>query len=145
MVWRQRYLDFIKGRNFRQTLFCRKNIELNRDPEPEILDNFFIASGIKAVSENPELTNREEEFVGSKDKKFEINYPLTKIALFHLQKIWGNSILFAELLTIAQDDLKSKNPEIQNLENEIKEVILETLNGEIDINLEQFVKTGIFI
>ena len=120
-VWREQYLDFMRGKNFRQTLFCRSNIELNHAPDLEILDDFFIASGVKAASEKPELyTNKAEEFIGLKGDKFEINYPLAKIALYHLQKIWGNSILFSELLQIAQNDLKSKNAEIENLENEIR-------------------------
>lgn len=120
-IWRQQYLDFLKGRSFRQTLFCRKNFELNRNPQPEILDALFIASGIKAESENSELdTAKPENFIGLDGRKIEINHPLTKTALCHLQEIWGDSVLFSELLKISQNKLQEKGFEAENWEKHLQ-------------------------
>lgn len=114
-IKRQQYLDFMVGRNFRQTLFCRKQFELNRNPDPKILDDFFVSSEIRTESEKPELhTDKIEKFIGLTDNKFEINNPLAKTALYHLQKILGDSIQFAELLSKAQIQLKSRNAEIRD-------------------------------
>lgn len=117
IVWQQQYLDFIKGRSFRQTLFCRKDFKLNRQPNPIILDEFYVASGIETASKNPELhTNKVEKFNGMEDNGFEIDHPLTKTALDHLGKIWGDSIIFRELLNTSKDNLESKGVTFENWE-----------------------------
>lgn len=103
VVKREQYLDFFRGRAFRQTLFCRKEIELNRQITPEILDKFMVSSALQPVAENAEITSTKAvKFVGAKGVGLEIDHPLTKAALVHLGKIWGRAIAFSELLEIAK-------------------------------------------
>ena len=115
VIEREQYLDFLRGRIFRQTLFVREEIELNRNLESAVINKFSLSSSIRAVSENPELaTQKIEKFVGLKGVGIEIDHPLTKAALVHLGKIWGRAISFGELLekakqTIAAQGFKTEN------------------------------------
>lgn len=103
VIKREQYLDFFRGRVFRQTLFCRKEIELNRQITPEILNNFLVSSALHPVAENAEIdSTKAVKFVGAKGIGLEIDHPLTKAALVHLGKIWGRAISFSELLEIAK-------------------------------------------
>lgn len=106
VVEREQYLDFFRGRIFRQTLFCREEIELNRNPEPSVMNKFLVSSSIRPVSENPEIsTPKRERFVGMKGVGIEIDHPLTKAALIHLGQIWGRAISFHELLQKADEKI----------------------------------------
>ena len=117
VVRREQYLDFIKCRRFRKTLVCRKEIALNRNPQPEILNNFFIASQIRPESETPEIkTRKTEKFVGLTGASLSIDHPLTKAALAHLGKIWAQSIKFEELISTAREMI-SEPPDF-DFENE---------------------------
>lgn len=99
IVEREQYLDFLRGRVFRQTLVCRKEAKLNREIAPSKLNEFYISSPVRPLNENPDLINRKvEKFVGAKGAGVEIDHPLTKAALFYLGKIWANAIYFPELL-----------------------------------------------
>lgn len=107
VIEREQYLDFLRGRAFRQTLFCHKEVALNHKLEPSILDKFYLASDIRPQSENPEFTtSKVEKFVGNKGLGVEINHPLTKTALLYLGQIWGQSIGFTELLQKAKQMLE---------------------------------------
>jgi SAM-dependent methyltransferase len=99
----EQYLDFIKGRRFRQSLLCRKEVSISTRPDPEVLRRIRIASPVHPVSEKPELaTGKHEHFAGEKTEKIEIDHPLTKAALFHLGQIWARSISFDELVSASQ-------------------------------------------
>ena len=47
---KEQYLDFLKGRSFRQTLLCRDSIKLHRSPDPERVRDFYISSEAKPAS-----------------------------------------------------------------------------------------------
>lgn len=93
----EQYLDFINNRRFRQTLLCRRELDISRQPDLRVLQSVRIASPLRPVSEKPELsTAKHEEFTGQKNEKIEINHPLTKAAFYHLGKFWTRSTTFAE-------------------------------------------------
>lgn len=109
VVEREQYLDFLRGRIFRQTLFCHRETKLNRNLEPSVLNDFLVASSVRPISENPELASRKvEKFVGFKGIGFEIDHPLAKAALVHLGKIYGRAIPFPELLQSARKTLENE-------------------------------------
>lgn len=109
IVEREQYLDLLRGRFFRQTLICHQEVELNRQIEPSILQDFYISSPIRAFGENPELETRKvEKFVGRKNAGVEIDHPLTKAALVYLGEIWANSVAFNELIENARRILDEK-------------------------------------
>ncbi|MDQ6786869.1 MAG: class I SAM-dependent methyltransferase [Acidobacteriota bacterium] len=115
VIEREQYLDFLRGRLFRQTLVCRAEIQLNRAPVPSALDKFLLASSIQPHSENLDLTkNKAERFVGDKGFGIEIDHPLTKAALVRLGRIWGQSESFPELLQAARQMLEEQNLPIED-------------------------------
>jgi methyltransferase-like protein/ubiquinone/menaquinone biosynthesis C-methylase UbiE len=109
IVEREQYLDFLRGRVFRQTLVCHKEIELNREIQPPKLNEFFISSPIRPLNEKPDLTaGKVEKFVGRKGAGVEIDHPLTKAALKYLGEIWGNTVYFPELLEKSRQILEAE-------------------------------------
>lgn len=108
VIEREQYMDFFRGRVFRQTLFCREEIQLERNPKPSILNSFKLGSSMKPMSESPDLLNKKVEiFKGQSGVTIEIDHPLTKAALVHLGDIWGRVIPFSELLEEAKTTLLS--------------------------------------
>jgi len=45
---REQYLDFVRGRQFRQTLLCGSGLTVDRVPRPERLDGLLIGASVKA-------------------------------------------------------------------------------------------------
>lgn len=119
VIKREQYLDFFRGRVFRQTLFCRAEVELNRQIAPEILDKFLVSSSLRPTSEKVEIGSpKVEKFVGAKGVGIEINHPLTKAALSYLGEIWGRTIAFPELLEKAKKILENEDFKIDNFEDQ---------------------------
>ncbi len=109
IIDREQYLDFLRGRIFRQTLFCRSEVALERQPQPEKLNEFKVASSIRPVSPNPELaTQKVEKFVGAKGVGIEIDHPLTKAALVELGRAWGRAVAFPDLLELARKEIETR-------------------------------------
>lgn len=109
IIEREQYLDFLRGRIFRQTIFCRADVGLNRRPEPSVLWKFRVASSVRPVSENCEITSlKVERFAGARGVGIEIDHPLTKAALVHLGEIWGRATAFPELLQKAREILEAQ-------------------------------------
>jgi methyltransferase-like protein len=142
VVEREQYLDFFRGRIFRQTLFCREEVELNRNPEPPVMNKFRLASSIRAVGENPELaTPKREKFVGMKGVGIEIDHPLTKAALVILGEIWGRAIPFGELLQKARERIENQGFTAENWDEQFyiaSAILLQICRGTSLVELHLF-------
>ena len=121
IIEREQYIDFFRGHTFRQVLFCRREIELNRCIEPSILQNFLFNSQIRPASLNLDFTNSEfETFLGAKGDSIEIDHALTKAALVYLGQIWARSAGFFEMLEAARKLLVSNGYETENWQTEFE-------------------------
>ncbi len=142
VIEREQYLDFFRGRIFRQTLFCREAVELNRQPEPPVMNNFLLASSVSAASEHAELaTPRREKFVGLKGVGIEIDHPLTKAALVCLGEIWGRAMAFPELLRKAKERIESEGYNTENWDEQFyitSAILLQICRGTGLIELHLF-------
>lgn len=95
----EQYFDFISFRRFRQTLLCRKEIKISRQPDSQTLRGVRIVSNLRARSETPELANdKNEVFTGEKNQTIEINHRLTKAALVYLGRTRPRSKTFDEIV-----------------------------------------------
>ncbi len=95
---KEQYLDFLKGRSFRQTLLCRHNIELDRSFKPELIKNFYISTEAKPVSAEPDLeSDAVEEFAHPMEGRMATNNALAKAAMLHLSRIHPRGLRFEEL------------------------------------------------
>ncbi|MEP6901275.1 MAG: class I SAM-dependent methyltransferase [Actinomycetota bacterium] len=120
IIEKEQYLDFFRGRIFRQTLFCREEIAVKRNPEPPAIKKFLVASSIRPRSQKPELaTQKVEKFVGLKGVGIEIDHPLAKAALVHLGQIWGQAISFPKLLQKAKETIIGQGFKTQNWDEQL--------------------------
>jgi SAM-dependent methyltransferase len=118
-IEREQYFDFLRGRVFRQTLFCRDNIELERKPEPSMMDKFYLSSTLRPVDGIGDIAiPKVQKFRSARDQQLQIDHPLTKAALFHLGDIWGRSVSTPELLGQARSTLEGADAVIEDWEHQ---------------------------
>lgn len=99
IIEREQYLDLLRGRIFRQTLFCHKSVKLDRNVEPTAIDQFLLSSSLCPARPKPDLvSNKVEKFTGFNNASIEIDQPLAKAALAYLGSIWGRAIAFPDLI-----------------------------------------------
>lgn len=98
VVAKEQYLDFIKGRRFRQTLLCREEILLDRRLRLEQIGDLYVVSAARPDSANPNLREGTAElFRGPRGAALETDCAGAKIALCRLSEAWPQAIHFAEL------------------------------------------------
>jgi len=99
---KEQYLDFIKGRRFRQTLLCREEVALDRCAQPEQIVDLHLASGARPVSPVPDLREGVfEEFRGPRGAALKTDNAHSKAALCRLGEVWPRSLSFSELQAVA--------------------------------------------
>jgi len=113
VIRREQYLDFIECCSFRSTLICRTGIQLNREPEPDILTRFRLASQVRPEPENPNIMDPAAvKFVGSTGASLETNHPLTKAALIHLTSVWPRSVPFDDMIAEAAKIIEANRADL---------------------------------
>src|SRR5258706_9884444 len=107
----EQYMDFLRNRMFRQTLLCHADLKPNHALKGEAVSGFYIASGAKAGSENPDVISAApEEFKGEGALTLTTRDPLMKAAMLHLIGRWPESVPFASLLAAARERLRPAAP-----------------------------------
>jgi methyltransferase-like protein/ubiquinone/menaquinone biosynthesis C-methylase UbiE len=104
VIIKEQYLDFLKGRRFRQTLLCHQDIQLDRSFNPQKIRNFYIASSANPVSDSPDIHSKSvEEFKGhKKGAAMRTDHRLAKAAMVIMQEHWPQSLFFDDLVERAQ-------------------------------------------
>ena len=119
VVEREQYLDLLRGRAFRQTLFVHGSADLVRNFEPSIVDRFLIGSSMRPASDEPDLASAKvERFVGSMGTGIELDLPFAKTAISKLGVVWGRVLPFGELIedsvrTLTEAGFVSDDRELQ--------------------------------
>jgi methyltransferase-like protein/trans-aconitate methyltransferase len=99
LVEREQYMDFIRYRRFRNTLFCRKEIRLDRDYLDGHINEFYIAGRLHSEADPSTVASDEPEtFFGPREQTITCNHPLTKAVIRYLSSQWTRSVSFTELL-----------------------------------------------
>lgn len=99
VVAREQYLDFVRCRTFRQTLLCHEHIKLERNFEPQTLEQFYLATPAVPVTGQIDPTTREVvEFKREKKTSMSTDHPLIKAAIIYLREKWPQDISFNTLL-----------------------------------------------
>jgi methyltransferase-like protein/SAM-dependent methyltransferase len=104
IVRTEQYMDFVRNRAFRQTLLCRKGVQLNRNLDWRSVKDFRIASATRTEASQAELVgNQQVQFVVPKGVTMTVANPVVKVAFNYMSQIWPRSASFDELLaTITQ-------------------------------------------
>jgi SAM-dependent methyltransferase len=111
--------DFLRCRRFRQTLLCREEVPLQRDPGPQRIPNYFVASAAAPKSGEPEADpDAAEEFQTPRGASISVKLPLAKAVLRLLFEVWPQAIHFSELLSRAHSLLSQQSGAIQNFSAE---------------------------
>jgi methyltransferase-like protein len=101
LTMKQQYLDFLRGRKFRQTLLCHQEIDLERTIPPERLYGLVVASPVRLLSE--EARAPMQKFEGLRGSFAETDAPLDQAALRYLGEQWPGFVAFADLLDAARE------------------------------------------
>lgn len=102
-ILREQYLDFLKCRRFRQTLLCRREACLRKEPQPDDVKAFFVSSA--AACANGAIDFRAGvavPFVSPKGAKCETDLPVGKAALAVLAAQWPVPLAFDDLINQAK-------------------------------------------
>lgn len=103
---REQYMDFIKGRTFRQTILCHSDVSLDREVQPERLQNLYISTMVRFASlEATADSSGPVEFRSEQGATVTTAQPLAQAAVAELSQVWPRSLSFAELLRRAQSRL----------------------------------------
>lgn len=100
---REQYLDFLKGRSFRQTLLCHGEVKVTRPIDEKVIERLLIRSEVRPNSAAPDITSTQtEEFITRNDARVATDLPLAKAAFTQLANSAPHAIPFRELLSQAR-------------------------------------------
>ena len=147
IVLKEQYLDFLKGRKFRQTLLCHQDVALERDLKPELMAGFYVASAAKSVSATPDICSTAvEEFRGPHESAMSTGHPLAKAAIMELAESWPRPLPFNELHLKVQSRLgpggRDEAVEAEDPALALGKIILATYAAglvELHLHMPQFV------
>jgi methyltransferase-like protein len=124
VVAREQYQDFLTNRAFRQTLLCHHEIALRREPTPEQVRGFRVASRAECLSATPDIHSaRPEEFRGRAGVTVGTDHPLSKAAFVHLASVWPQALAFDDLRAAARAML-APGPGVQDAEAYTRDTLL---------------------
>lgn len=140
-VTREQYLDFVEGRMFRQSLFCRAGLALRRRRAPEQIREFHLAAGITAAGPVDPAAEGMVEFRTEDDQEIATDHRLSKAALVELGARWPEAVAFAELVERALDRLGAARAQVEGRRAEELEALTKVMfrsvgAGFIDLHLD---------
>jgi SAM-dependent methyltransferase len=107
-IAREQYLDFLKGRQFRQTLLCHADRPLTHTPTAADTTGFLVGSPVRPASPAPNLRpGVAEQFRGLHGSMVRIDLPLAKAAILEIGAAWPDRLAFEDVLTRAERRLAS--------------------------------------
>lgn len=90
VVRREQYLDFLHGRRYRQTLFCRQEAQIQREAKAESMRSLYFSS--------PARLDKEGKYRRATGVPVKPVHPLALAALERLTSFWPKRVSFPELL-----------------------------------------------
>jgi methyltransferase-like protein len=103
---REQYLDFLRERTFRRSLLCRREVKLNREPQPELVRKFLLAARAIPAADEPDVgSSAAEQFRTNDGISFSTNNPWLKAALVELFEAWPRTYSFEQTCELARSRL----------------------------------------
>jgi cyclopropane fatty-acyl-phospholipid synthase-like methyltransferase len=99
---REQYLDFLKGRMFRQTLLCRDELELDRTPRSVRLDQMAASSPAKRGREAH--ADGRTSFEGPSGSTLTTDHPVVSVALERLGRAWPAALWVRDLAPVGASE-----------------------------------------
>lgn len=102
-IAQEQYLDFLKGRRFRQTLLCHAGTKLDDEPRMENLQRFSVSSQLRPETTPVDCSSSQPTvFLGTGGRSIKTENPLMKATLLILSRAWPHAVHFHELLNEAR-------------------------------------------
>jgi SAM-dependent methyltransferase len=101
-VRREQYLDFIKGRMFRQTLLCGAELEIDRSPQPLIVESLAVSSPARPAGD-PDRAGRVT-FEGPTGSTLTTDHPFVTRALEQVAGSWPAAVQVRVLIPAEAND-----------------------------------------
>jgi methyltransferase-like protein len=133
---RQQFVDFVLGRQFRESLLCHANVTLDDGNRPERIPQFHIASATRSSTPNADVfSTMDETFPGPRVGSLTTSYPIVKAALRHLAECWPATVPFDALETAAHHRIypNGSDPAQRKLDRDLLATTL--LRGYLQIDL----------
>ncbi|HEX4085489.1 MAG TPA: class I SAM-dependent methyltransferase [Chthoniobacteraceae bacterium] len=105
---REQYLDFLRNRQFRQTLLVHKNVAVDRSLNPEHMSRLFVTTMASPKAAMNLESEEPDELQMPSGAAIPVRQPLMKAAVTHLAEIWPKAISFPELRKAARSRLSVK-------------------------------------
>jgi methyltransferase-like protein/trans-aconitate methyltransferase len=102
VIEREQYLDFVRNRNFRQTLLCHDVQKVDRNLRLEKLDALAFASNLSPPKKLDFRRVKEAPFSASDGTRYPVRHPLVRAALLYLLSVYPNAVKFDVLFAHAQ-------------------------------------------
>ena len=99
---KEQYLDFLKGRRFRQTLLCRRSQPLQREVDPRLVLGLHVVGQVESRAEVDLALGAPVSFRAPQEAAFSVDHPVPKAAMQLLGERWPAPIAVDELLEQAQ-------------------------------------------
>ena len=96
VIRREQYLDFIKGRMFRQTLLCRAELEVDRSPQPLIVEDLAVSSPTQPAPASDR--KGRVTFEGPTGSTLTTDHPLVGGALKRVGSSWPVALWVRDLI-----------------------------------------------
>jgi methyltransferase-like protein len=97
----EQYMDFVRNRTFRQTLFVHKSAPVTRTIDAQLLRRWHLASNAAPASRAPSIAPGVPEKFTRKELNLTTNSPIVKAAFLELAARWPASVPFEELVQAA--------------------------------------------
>lgn len=107
VIEREQRLDFVRSRNFRQTLLCRAAQEVDRTLHLEKLDALAFFANLSPPKKLDFRRFKEAPFSAPNGTRYPVRHPLTRAALLYLLRIYPEAVTFDALFAHAQNRVVS--------------------------------------
>jgi methyltransferase-like protein len=140
----EQYLDFLRDRQFRESLLCRAEARPPSSPQPELLGALCLASPARPSSAQPDVTGPGvEKFEGARETAVRCREPLTKAAFVILAEAWPQALSFAELTRsvtalLSRADGQLTAEETLNLQRFLTQVYATASNRLLELHIRPF-------
>lgn len=111
IIHREQYLDFLRGRSFRQTLLCHQDVTLESVLSHQQWRTLYVGAPIEELPTNTD--EHTTAFAGINKHKIETRHPFTTELCRYLGASWPRYVSFDELLTEAKAAANLDVPEEQ--------------------------------
>jgi len=102
-------MDFVRNRQFRQTLLVHKGAPIQRNIDGRLLAGMLVASAMRPESERPVLAQGVSETFGAPNGSQQMIFDaLTKAALVVMAEQWPRCVAFEELYQLSRARLREE-------------------------------------